>query len=246
MLQDGGIDNRTTAREVLRLYARFYRDPEDPDRLLEAVDLGQAAGTRYRRLSGGEKQRLALALALLGRPGAAGPRRADRGHGPGGEAGDPRAHRRPARGGHDDPADDARARRRRAAGRPGRRPRPRTTGRARARRPSSRAAARRACTCACRARSRTARRPTSPRSSGASPAGGRSSRRAVARRPGPTTSRTLDGRRARDSSRRWRPGASPGTSSLVELRTGAASLEERYLELVRGGQGSAGNDEGER
>ncbi len=68
MLQEGGIDNRTTPREVLRLYARFYRDPEDPDRLLEAVDLGAVAGTRYRRLSGGEKQRLALALALLGRP----------------------------------------------------------------------------------------------------------------------------------------------------------------------------------
>jgi ABC-2 type transport system ATP-binding protein len=33
---------------------------------------------------------------------------------------------------------------------------------------------------------------------------------------------------------------------LVELRTGAASLEERYLELVRGGQGAAGNDESER
>ncbi len=68
MLQEGGIDNRTTPREVLRLYARFYRDPEDPDRLLEAVDLGSVARTRYRRLSGGEKQRLALALALLGRP----------------------------------------------------------------------------------------------------------------------------------------------------------------------------------
>ena len=68
MLQEGGVDNRSTAREVVRLYARFYRDPEDPDRLLEAVDLGRVAGTRYRRLSGGEKQRLALALALLGRP----------------------------------------------------------------------------------------------------------------------------------------------------------------------------------
>jgi len=68
MLQEGGIDNRTTPREVLRLYARFYRNPEDPDALLEAVDLGRAAGTRYRRLSGGEKQRLSLALALLGRP----------------------------------------------------------------------------------------------------------------------------------------------------------------------------------
>ncbi len=68
MLQEGGIDNRSTPREVLRLYARFYRDPEDADALLDAVDLGRAAGTRYRRLSGGEKQRLGLALALLGRP----------------------------------------------------------------------------------------------------------------------------------------------------------------------------------
>ncbi len=68
MLQEGGIDNRTTPREVLHLYARFYRDPEDPDRLLEMVDLERSAGTRYRRLSGGERQRLSLALALLGRP----------------------------------------------------------------------------------------------------------------------------------------------------------------------------------
>lgn len=68
MLQEGGVDPRTTPREALRLYARFYRDPEDPDRLLELVDLGRAATTRYRRLSGGEKQRLGLALALIGRP----------------------------------------------------------------------------------------------------------------------------------------------------------------------------------
>jgi ABC-2 type transport system ATP-binding protein len=68
MLQEGGIDNRSTPREVLRLYARFYRDPEDPDALLAAVDLERAATTRYRRLSGGERQRLSLALALLGRP----------------------------------------------------------------------------------------------------------------------------------------------------------------------------------
>ena len=32
------------------------------------MDLGPVAGTRYRRLSGGEKQRLGLALALIGRP----------------------------------------------------------------------------------------------------------------------------------------------------------------------------------
>ena len=68
MLQEGGIDNRSTPREVVRLFARFYRDPEDADRLLDLVALGDAARTRYRRLSGGEKQRLGLALALLGRP----------------------------------------------------------------------------------------------------------------------------------------------------------------------------------
>jgi ABC-2 type transport system ATP-binding protein len=68
MLQEGGIDSRTTPREALRLYARFFRDPEDPDRLLAEVDLERAADTRFRRLSGGERQRLGLALALVGRP----------------------------------------------------------------------------------------------------------------------------------------------------------------------------------
>jgi ABC-2 type transport system ATP-binding protein len=68
MLQEGGVDNKISPREALRLYARFYRDPEDPEELLELVDLGRAADTRYRRLSGGERQRLGLALALLGRP----------------------------------------------------------------------------------------------------------------------------------------------------------------------------------
>jgi ABC-2 type transport system ATP-binding protein len=68
MLQEGGVDPRTTPREAVHLYARFFHDPEDPDRLLELVDLGRAATTRYRRLSGGEKQRLGLALALIGRP----------------------------------------------------------------------------------------------------------------------------------------------------------------------------------
>jgi ABC-2 type transport system ATP-binding protein len=68
MLQEGGIDPRTTPREALHLYSRFYEDPEDPDRLLELVDLEAAGSTRFRRLSGGERQRLGFALALVGRP----------------------------------------------------------------------------------------------------------------------------------------------------------------------------------
>jgi ABC-2 type transport system ATP-binding protein len=68
MLQEGGVDPRTTPREVLRLYARLYRDPADPEMLLRLVGLEAASQTRYRRLSGGERQRLSLALALVGSP----------------------------------------------------------------------------------------------------------------------------------------------------------------------------------
>jgi ABC-2 type transport system ATP-binding protein len=68
MLQDGGVDPRTTPREMLRLFARFFADPADPDQLIGTAGLQAVAGTHYRRLSGGERQRLALALALVGRP----------------------------------------------------------------------------------------------------------------------------------------------------------------------------------
>jgi ABC-2 type transport system ATP-binding protein len=69
MLQGGGgVDPRMTAREVLRLHGRFHAAPRNADELLELVGLTVAARTRFRRLSGGEKQRLGLALALVGRP----------------------------------------------------------------------------------------------------------------------------------------------------------------------------------
>ncbi len=69
MLQGGGgVDPRMTAREVLRLHGRFHAAPRNADELLALVGLTVAARTRYRRLSGGEKQRLGLALALVGRP----------------------------------------------------------------------------------------------------------------------------------------------------------------------------------
>ncbi len=68
MLQEGGVWQAATPREVLKLYARLHPDRWNPDDLLERLGLAAVARSRYRTLSGGEKQRLSLALALVGRP----------------------------------------------------------------------------------------------------------------------------------------------------------------------------------
>jgi len=68
MLQQDGLYPGLTAREVLRLFAGYYRQPQNIDELLERLGLTAAARTRCRRLSGGQKRRLALALALIGKP----------------------------------------------------------------------------------------------------------------------------------------------------------------------------------
>jgi len=68
MLQDGGLYPGLRPLELLRLFAAYYDDAEDPVKLLDAVGLGDAGGTLVRRLSGGQRQRLSLACALVGRP----------------------------------------------------------------------------------------------------------------------------------------------------------------------------------
>jgi ABC-2 type transport system ATP-binding protein len=68
MLQEGGLYPGVRPLEALRLFAAFYPEPDDPERLLDLVGLREVAGTYVRRLSGGECQRLSLALALVGRP----------------------------------------------------------------------------------------------------------------------------------------------------------------------------------
>jgi ABC-2 type transport system ATP-binding protein len=68
MLQEGGLAPGLRPLEALRLFAAFYDEPDDPERLLELVGLTDAQRTIVRRLSGGQRQRLSLALALVGRP----------------------------------------------------------------------------------------------------------------------------------------------------------------------------------
>jgi len=68
MLQGGGVYPQVTPSEALRLFASFFAEPIPLHALLRTTGLEDVATTRYRRLSGGEKQRLSLALALIGRP----------------------------------------------------------------------------------------------------------------------------------------------------------------------------------
>jgi ABC-2 type transport system ATP-binding protein len=68
MLQKGGVYPMLGPRHVLDLFARFYPAPLATEDLLDLVSLRSVAATPWRHLSGGEQQRLSLALALIGRP----------------------------------------------------------------------------------------------------------------------------------------------------------------------------------
>ncbi|HVW80347.1 MAG TPA: ABC transporter ATP-binding protein [Mycobacteriales bacterium] len=63
-----GIYPSVRVGEVVRHYAAMYADPLPVEQLLDRLGLESVAGTPWRRLSGGEQQRVSLALALVGRP----------------------------------------------------------------------------------------------------------------------------------------------------------------------------------
>jgi ABC-2 type transport system ATP-binding protein len=68
MLQRGGVYPAMGPAEAVSLFASYYDNPVPPDELMQRVGLTEVARTPWRRLSGGEQQRLSLALALVGRP----------------------------------------------------------------------------------------------------------------------------------------------------------------------------------
>jgi ABC-2 type transport system ATP-binding protein len=69
MLQRNGVYVTMTPADCIALFAAYYpgraRKPQD---LIDRLGLGRVAKTPWRRLSGGEQQRVSLALALIGRP----------------------------------------------------------------------------------------------------------------------------------------------------------------------------------
>ncbi len=68
MLQAGGVWPALRAADMLAHVARLYANPLATPALLERLGLTHVARTPYRRLSGGEQQKLALACAVVGRP----------------------------------------------------------------------------------------------------------------------------------------------------------------------------------
>ena len=57
-----------TVRETHALFAGYYRRPRDIDEVIEIVGLDDKADERVKTLSGGQKRRLDLGIALIGDP----------------------------------------------------------------------------------------------------------------------------------------------------------------------------------
>jgi ABC-2 type transport system ATP-binding protein len=68
VLQSSSIYTSLSVRENLKLFAGYYARPRDVDEVIELVGLGEKAGATVRTLSGGQKRRLDLGLALVGDP----------------------------------------------------------------------------------------------------------------------------------------------------------------------------------
>ncbi|MCF1596593.1 ABC transporter ATP-binding protein [Streptomyces muensis] len=68
MLQEGGFPSELTVAETARMWAGCVSGARPPLEALELVGLAGKTGVRVKQLSGGERRRLDLALALLGDP----------------------------------------------------------------------------------------------------------------------------------------------------------------------------------
>ncbi|WRZ91992.1 ABC transporter ATP-binding protein [Streptomyces sp. NBC_01007] len=68
MLQEGGFPSELTVAETTRMWAACTSGARPPEQALDRVGLAHRSDVRVKQLSGGEKRRLDLALAILGSP----------------------------------------------------------------------------------------------------------------------------------------------------------------------------------
>jgi ABC-2 type transport system ATP-binding protein len=68
VLQSSAMYPNLTVAEQLALFAGYYRRPRDAGEVIELIGLEEKRDARVRSLSGGQKRRLDLGLALVGDP----------------------------------------------------------------------------------------------------------------------------------------------------------------------------------
>jgi len=68
VLQQSQLFQNLTVREVHLMFAGYYEHPRDVDEVIELVGLSEKRGARIKTLSGGQKRRLDLGVALIGDP----------------------------------------------------------------------------------------------------------------------------------------------------------------------------------
>ncbi|MEV4261511.1 ABC transporter ATP-binding protein [Kribbella sp. NPDC049584] len=68
VLQTSRDEAESTVTELVNHYASYYPNPRDPDEVIAAVGLEEKRKTRPRKLSGGQRRRLDVALGVIGNP----------------------------------------------------------------------------------------------------------------------------------------------------------------------------------
>jgi ABC-2 type transport system ATP-binding protein len=68
VLQSSAMYETLTVAEMLNVFAGYYREPRPVEEVIRLVGLDEKRDERIRRLSGGQRRRLDLGLALVGDP----------------------------------------------------------------------------------------------------------------------------------------------------------------------------------
>ena len=68
VLQESELWPVLTVREIHRMFAGYYERPRDVDEVVDLVGLGEKRDAKVKTLSGGQKRRLDLGIALVGDP----------------------------------------------------------------------------------------------------------------------------------------------------------------------------------